>query len=81
MIEPIPLEIDEVAEKIDIAIGLVGNQPLITAALAVLLGRYVAYEGGSAERLPEGLQIAWAMMRSAAIDEAVKLYGPKDGDE
>jgi hypothetical protein len=53
--------------------------PLTVPALAVLVGRYVAYEAGNADQLKKGLEICWAMMRAAAIDEAVRLYGPKDG--
>jgi hypothetical protein len=45
-------------------------------ALAICLGRYIAFEAGAANRIGKGLEIVWNMARLAAINEATKLYGP-----
>lgn len=70
-------EINALADKLDNLVRLTGVGPLTVPALTALLGRYVAYEAGDPARISEGLQIAWTMMRAAAIEEAVKLYGRK----
>jgi hypothetical protein len=75
--DTIPPEVTAMADKLELAVSFCGGGPLITPGLMVLLGRFVAFEAGSETRLPEGLDIAWKLMRSAAIIEAVKLYGPK----
>jgi hypothetical protein len=66
------------ADKIDSAVRLAGAGPLVTPSLAVLLGRYVAYEAGSADRIDEGLAIMEALLSAAAKEEAKKLYGGKN---
>jgi hypothetical protein len=72
----IPAATAELADKLDNAMRLTGMEPLTVPALTVLIGRYIAYEAGAADRINEGLNIAWAMMRAAAIEEGTKLYGP-----
>lgn len=74
----LPAEISELADKLDNVIHLTAVGPLTVPALCIVIGRYVAYEAGSSEKINQGLDIVWAMMRASAIDEAAKLYGPKE---
>ena len=76
-IDPAELEaIAASAVKLDGILRLMALGPRTTPAMMYLLGRYVAYEAGSPDRIKEGLEVAWEVMRKAAIDEALKLYGP-----
>ena len=76
--DDLPPYLATMADNLDKAVrqaGLSGR--LLTSSLAVLLGRYVAYEAGSADRMDEGLDIMCALLRSGAKDAATKLYPGK----
>jgi len=74
------IHVAALADKIDEAIRAATHAEggLVVPAIAILLGRYVAYEAGAADRIGDGLNMVWSMMRMAAIEEACKLYAPKD---
>jgi hypothetical protein len=71
-------EVSALAKQLDSVIRSVGNdeQGFLVPALAICIGRYVAYEAGSSDpkRVKRGLEIVWTMMRQAAIIEAVTLH-------
>jgi hypothetical protein len=71
----LPPELEAAIEKLDGLVSLSGQDRLTTPALAVLLGRYVAYEAGDAQRVQQGATMVCAILRGAAIDEAGRLYG------
>jgi len=78
--DELPAIITQVTDKLDLAISLIGANPLITPALAILVGRRVVNEAGRREALDEGLDIACAMLRRAALVEAKKLWGEQARD-
>jgi hypothetical protein len=71
----IPIPVVEIADKLEHVIGLAGPSELLVPAVAVVLGRYVAYEAGRPDRIAIGLDIVWRMARAGAIVEAARLYG------
>jgi hypothetical protein len=73
--DKLPGPVDAMIEKVDLALSLLGENPLKTAALAIIVGRRIAYESGGRKPLDEGLDIMCAMLRRAASVEARKLYG------
>jgi hypothetical protein len=84
-LDHLPQPVVELAERLDAAIRDVARteleRALLVPALATCVARHVAYEAGDAARIPRGLQIAWSLMRLAAISEAAKLYGPEACDK
>lgn len=48
--------------------------PIVVPALAVLLGRYIAFEAGDFNRISEGVSMVQLMVGRAAIVEGTRIY-------
>jgi hypothetical protein len=72
--------VTEIIDKVGLALDLVGEHPLKTPALAIVLGRRLAQHvpSGEQEGLMEGIDIMCALMRRAALVENKKHGGNGD---
>jgi hypothetical protein len=83
--ESIDPKVAAMADKIDAVLRgevleIAGYQHFVPA-LAICLGRYIAFEAGAANRSGTGLEIVCKIALVAAINEATKLYGPNEGGQ
>jgi len=70
--------LEELADILDKAIRDAIDPPLVTPAMLFLLGRYIAYEAGAAERVEEGVKIASNCILASANDAAKHIYAKRN---
>jgi hypothetical protein len=78
----VPEPVADLAIKIDHLLLTNGEwseqeRVLFVPALAVLVGKFVAFEAGGRERIPRGLDLAAALMGASAFLAAEEFYSKK----